>query len=72
VKFARGEVDLASTWYERAVSANSAWGKPLFKLGLVALNKGDTDGAKGYMQKVIDVDPSSVEAAQAALILEQL
>jgi tetratricopeptide (TPR) repeat protein len=72
VKFARGEVDLASTWYERAVSANSAWGKPLFKLGLVALNKGDIDGARGYMQKVIDVDPSSVEAAQAALILEQL
>jgi len=72
VKFAKAQVEEAASWYEKAVSANPTWGKPLFKLGLVALNKGDNDGAKAYMQKVIDADPSSTEAAQAALILKQL
>jgi TolA-binding protein len=72
VKFAKAQADLAATWYEKAVSANPTWGKPLFKLGLVALNQGDNDRAKVYMQKVIDADPNSAEAAQATVILKQL
>lgn len=72
VKFAKAQADQAAVWYEKAASANPSWGKPLFKLGLVALNKGDNAGAKLRMQKVIDVDPSSAEAAEAKLILKQL
>ena len=42
-----------------------SWGKPLYKLALVALNRGDTETAKAYLQQVVDVDPESAEAAQA-------
>ena len=49
------------------------WGKPIFKLGLVALNKGDKDGDhRRCSEKVIAVDPTSPEAAQAKAVIEQL
>ncbi len=48
------------------------WGKPLFKLGLVALNKGDKDGARKMFEKVVAADPMSAEAAQAKAVIEQL
>ena len=48
------------------------WGKPLFGLAKVALNKGDTQGALDYFSKVIEVDPSSPEAAQAKAVVDQL
>jgi len=41
-------------------------------LGLVALNKGDKDGTIKIMEKVITVDPTSPEAAQAKSLIEQL
>ena len=44
----------------------------MFKLGLVALNKGDKDGTVKAMEKVIAVDPNSPEAAQAKSLIEQL
>ena len=72
--FARGDVDGAAQWYERANLVDPNWGKPLFKLALVALNKGDMDGAKDYFQRVLDVnDPTSqAEAAQAQATLNAL
>jgi Tfp pilus assembly protein PilF len=51
---------------------DGAWGKPLFKLGLVALNKGDKEGTIKIMEKVVAVDPSSPEATQAKAVIEQL
>ena len=44
VKFAKGQTDEAAKWYQKAVDLDPSWGKPLFKLALVALNKGDKDG----------------------------
>ena len=44
VKFAKGETDEAMKWYQRAVDIDPNWGKPLFKLGLGHLQKGDTEG----------------------------
>ena len=61
-----------SFWYQKAAEADPAWGKPLFKLGLVALNKGDKDGTVKAMEKVIVADPNSPEAAQAKAVIEQL
>ena len=72
VKFAKGETDEAMKWYQRAVDADATWGKPLFKLGLARLQKGDTKGTIEMMEKVIAVDPSSQEAAQAKALIEQL
>ena len=72
LEFARGAVDEAAGWYEKAHMKDPNWGKPLFKLALVALNKGDTETAVTYCQQVVDVDPDSEEGAQARAILQQL
>jgi Flp pilus assembly protein TadD len=72
VKFAKGQSDEAATWYQKAVDKDASWGKPLFKLALVSLNKGDKDGTIKMMEKVIAVDPTSPEAAQAKQVIEQL
>lgn len=72
VKFAKNQPAEALRWYERAHETDPAWGKPLFKLGLVALNRGDKLGAAKYFEKLLAVDPSSAEAAQAKVVLDQL
>jgi TolA-binding protein len=72
VKFAKGNTDEAATWYQKAMSADPSWGKPVFKLALVALNKGDKDGTIKMMEQVIAADPTSPEATQAKAVIEQL
>jgi len=72
VEFAKGKTDEALAAYNRASQMDPKWGKPLFALGKVALNKADTKGAIDYFTKVIDVDPMSPEAAQAKAVIEQL
>ena len=72
VKFNRNETDEAIRWYEKASSADPSWGKPLYKLGLCAIKKGDTAGATKLMDRVIAVDPVSPEAALAKSSLESL
>lgn len=72
LEFAKGAVDAAAVWYEKANAADPKWGKPLFKLALVALNKGDMETAKKYFQQVVDVDSDSQEGAQAAATLAAL
>ena len=72
LEFANGAIDAAAGWYEKATAVDPAWGKPLFKLALVALNKGDTETAKKFFQQVVDVDPSSEEGAQAQATLAAL
>jgi tetratricopeptide (TPR) repeat protein len=72
VKFAKGETDEAMKWYQRAVDTDPTWGKPLFKLALGLLQKGDTKGTIAMMEKVVAVDPNSQEAAQAKAVIEQL
>ncbi|MGE0816619.1 MAG: tetratricopeptide repeat protein [Vicinamibacterales bacterium] len=72
VKFAKGETDEAMKWYQRAVDTDANWAKPYFKLGLGKLQKADTAGAIEMMEKVIAVEPTSAEAAQAKALIEQL
>ena len=72
VKFAKGQVDEAAKWYERAVTADPTWSKPVLKLALVALNKGDRNGAITLAEKAISVEPMSAEAATAKTLIEQL
>ncbi len=72
LEFAKGQVDAAKAWYEKATMADPKWGKPLFKLALVALNKGDIPGAKKYFQQVLDVDANSPEGQQAKQTLAAL
>ena len=72
LEFAKGAVDTAAEWYEKAAMVDPNWAKPIFKLALVALNKGDMDAAKQHFRKVVDLDPSSEEGAQASATLAAL
>ena len=72
IQFAQGNVDAAAEWYEKSTMVDPNWEKAFFKLALVALNKGDTAGAKEYFQKVVDIAPDSAEGTQAQATLSAL
>ena len=72
VAFGEGNVDVAAEWYEKSVAADPEWEPPVFKLALVALNRGDIEGAKVLFQKVLDLAPNSPEGAQAQATLGAL
>ena len=72
VKFAKGATDEAASLYQKAADMDPSWGKPLFKLALVQLNKGDKEATIKALEKVIASDPTSPEAAQAKQVIEQL
>lgn len=72
VKSTGGDASEAAKWYERASAADPSWGKPLHRLGMLALQNGDRAGAAKYLDQVIVVDPISTEAALAKATLDQL
>jgi tetratricopeptide (TPR) repeat protein len=72
VEAARGNTDAAVQWFQKAAADDPNWGKPLLKLGLTSLNKGDKADAAAKMQRVLAVDPMSAEAVQARTVMEQL
>ena len=72
VKFAKGATDEAASLYQKAADMDPSWGKPLFKLALVQLNKGDKEATIKALEKVIVADPMSAEATQAKQVIEQL
>ena len=43
IKSSPAQVDDATQWYLKASSADPSWGKPLYKLGLLALDRGRHD-----------------------------
>src|SRR6185295_8302484 len=55
IEAARGNTDEAVKWYQKASADDPNWGKPLLKLGLTALSKGDKTDAAAKMQRVIAV-----------------
>ena len=72
LKLGAGDVESATMWYEKAAAADPFWGKPVYKLGVVALNKGDQSSASTLMNRVITIDPESAEAGLARSALEQI
>ena len=72
LEFAKGNIDAAAGFYEKASAADPDWAKPLFKLALVALNLGDMDTAKQFFSQVVEKDPDSEEGAQARATLDAL
>ena len=48
------------------------WALPVFKLALVALNKGDFELAKEHFRRVVELDPNSEEGSQASATLAAL
>jgi TolA-binding protein len=72
IEAARGKADDATSWYQKASATDPNWGKPLLKLGQSAMQHGDRANAATLMQRVVAVDPTSAEAAQAKTAIEQL
>jgi hypothetical protein len=68
----RGQSADASGWFMKAAAADTAWGKPRYRLGELALAGGDTVRGAALMDEVIAVDPESPEAALARAALDQL
>lgn len=66
-----GKVDEASEWFTKTSRVDPYWGLPLYRLAQIASDKGDKAAAEGFMERVIAVDPSSPEAAQAKSALGQ-
>lgn len=66
-----GQRDQAAEWFTRATKADPYWGRPLFRLAQIASDKGDNAAADGFLRRVIAVDPSSPESAQAKSALGQ-
>jgi tetratricopeptide (TPR) repeat protein len=78
VLFALGElsfdrnIDEAAGWYQKAAAADPIWGKPVYKLGLCAIKKGNNSDAMAMLTRAIAIDPTSPEAALAKSSLELL
>ena len=72
LKSANNQTDDAIGWYEKAAAADASWGKPLYRIGTIAMNKGDKDRAIKTLSQVIAVDPTSPEAVQAGTALVEL
>jgi Flp pilus assembly protein TadD len=72
IKNNKGDTDEAVKWYKKASDADPTWGKPWYRLGLIAQKRGDTAQATQAFNKAISVDPVSPEAAMAKATLDQL
>jgi Flp pilus assembly protein TadD len=72
VNIAEGRPDEAVKWFEKASAADPSWGKPLYRLGMLAVHTGDKQNATRQLDRVIAVDPISPEAALARAALDQL
>jgi tetratricopeptide (TPR) repeat protein len=72
VKAALGKIDEAAAWYQKSADLDVNWGKPLFRLGLAALNRGDREAAAKFLERLLTIDPGCSEAVQARMIVRQL
>jgi tetratricopeptide (TPR) repeat protein len=71
-KEAEGNAAEARDWYQKASSADGYWTRPLMKLATLAGTSGDKAAASKYLATVIDLDPASADAIQAATLQKQL
>ena len=61
-----GRPDLARSRWREAAALDPSAPLPLHNLGMLALERGDTASARGYLQDALDVDPA-FEASRRAL-----
>lgn len=66
VREAQGNSAEAQGWYQKASAADTLWTKPLMRLAVLARASGDRAAASRHLARVIDLDPASSDARQAA------
>jgi hypothetical protein len=67
---AQGNPTEARGWYEKAAAADDVWTRPLMKLAALAAAGGDRATASRHLAAVIEIDPASADAQQAAATLK--
>ena len=67
---AQGNTGEAQTWYQKAALADVVWTRPLMRLASIANAAGDRATASKHLTRVIDLDPASADAQQAATMLK--
>lgn len=67
---AQGNSREAQTWYQKAALADVVWTRPLMRLASIANAVGDRATASKHLTRVIDLDPASADAQQAAAMLK--
>ncbi|MCL4814140.1 MAG: tetratricopeptide repeat protein [Vicinamibacteraceae bacterium] len=72
VKFAKGRGEEATAWYMRASEADPTWARPHLRLGVVAVNRGDSATAIQHFERVLALAPETPDATQARAFLERL
>jgi len=69
---AQGRPAEAVDWYKRAAASDALWTTPLLKLAVIARTSGDAASALRYASRVLELDPTSPDAAQARALQKQL
>jgi Flp pilus assembly protein TadD len=72
VKFAKNQPDDAVGCYEKAAALDPHWARPHVRLGILAVNRGDTAAAIRHFERAIALEPESLDAAQARTFLDQI
>ena len=62
----------AAGWYWRAHESDPAWGKPLLKLGELALEASDQSAARHFLLLAIEAEPGSDAQATARALLAEI
>jgi tetratricopeptide (TPR) repeat protein len=70
--FAVPSVDDAIAFYEQALRIKKDWSKPLYKLGMAYLNKGNYAKALECLNRFIEVDPDNPQVPQAKGMIEAI
>jgi tetratricopeptide (TPR) repeat protein len=70
--FANRKLDEAVMYFELANKIKPDWGDPVYKLGLIYLNKGDYAKASEHLEKFLTLEPISERADSVKNILEQI
>jgi hypothetical protein len=71
LKEVQGNAAEAQGWYQKASAADLLWTRPLMKLATLARAAGDQTAASRHLTRIIDLDPTSPDAVQAAAMLKQ-
>ncbi|MFB3854390.1 MAG: tetratricopeptide repeat protein [Vicinamibacterales bacterium] len=72
VRLELGNEDAAIEDFRKAARLAPAWAKPVYQLALISDRRGDRAAAARQLERVIELDPGSAEAADARRLLSEI
>ncbi len=72
IRLGRGELDAARQAFEQVNRLDSAWARPMLRLGVIAVRQGHPEAATALFQRVVAADPGGTDAGEAAEHLKRL